>query len=97
MDADKMVWALINTTLALRKTEISQYELAAKAKVNPTLLSKYLRGARPMPADVSKKLVKALGIDKMMAEMTAEKQVEKLEKVAIEKEVNRSKSSAGVR
>jgi hypothetical protein len=67
---DRMFLALVNSTIAVRKTDFFQWQLARRMNVNGTLLSKYLRGRRPMPQDVKNKLIRALEIDNTLEQMS---------------------------
>lgn len=76
-EKERLELALINVTLALKRHGLFNWELATETKINPTLLSKYLRGARPMPEKVKQKLFAALGIDKSLAETVVNKKAAK--------------------
>jgi hypothetical protein len=82
--------ALLCVTIALRKqatnNDFFQWQLARRLNINGTLLSKYLRGRRPMPQNVKEKLIRYLGIDKTLDAMEVNQH-----------EVNPRKASSGRR
>jgi hypothetical protein len=66
MDADRMFLALVRSTLGIRKDDVKQWKLAQRLDIDGTLLSRYLRGRRPMPEEVKKKLIAELCIDRLI-------------------------------
>jgi transcriptional regulator with XRE-family HTH domain len=67
LDNDQMFLALLQTTLALKRNQVTQWDLAEALGIDNTLISRYVRGRRPIPMEVKEGMISFLGIDRTLA------------------------------